>query len=81
MIIRNSFIYYLLQAQALPPLTLYLFFSMCVTACIINNNNLIFLSFNLCYSCLSALPGHPGNLHHYHFSPALYLPLFTLFLA
>ncbi len=36
--------------------------------------NLIFLSFNCCYSCLSALPGHLGNLHHYHLSPVLYFP-------
>lgn len=53
---------------------------MCTTR-IINGDNLnsIFLSFNLCSSCLSALPGHLGNLHHYHLSPALYLPLLTLF--
>lgn len=47
------------------------------TARIINGDylNLIFLSFNLCSSCLTALPGHLGNLHHYRLSPALYLPL------
>lgn len=48
------------------------FLSICLllmyTAWIINGDylNLIFLSFSLCSSCLSALPDHVGNLHHYH---------------
>lgn len=50
---------------------------------IINGDSLIliFLSFNLCSLCLSALSGHLGNLHHYHISPAPYLSSLTLFLA
>lgn len=75
----------LVAPQTLLSLNLFLSIYLCLmwTAQIINidNLNLIFLSFNLYSSCLSALSGHLGNLHHYLFSAALYLPLLTLFLA